>query len=60
MQKFLNACLTGFTIILTSCSTIEINESDVFDVKRTIHTEDFNQMPYRLEETRINTPTALD
>jgi len=49
----------GFIVILTSCTTIEIKESDVFDVKRTIHKEDFNQMPYRLEETRINTADSI-
>ena len=51
--------LASFLVLLVSCTTIEIKERDVFDVKRTIHVENFNQMPYQLEEMRIKTPDSI-
>ena len=50
--------LVGFLVILASCTTIEINEHDVFDVKRTIHIENLRK-PYQVEETRIITPDGI-
>ncbi|MGM0376198.1 MAG: alpha/beta hydrolase [Bacteroidota bacterium] len=50
----------GLLVFMFSCTTINIKESDVFDVKRTIHTESFDGMPYHLEETRIKTSDSIE
>lgn len=50
---------SGLFGFLASCTTIEIKERDVFDVKRTIHIENF-QKPYQVEEMRIITPDSIE
>lgn len=52
--------LLAFFVFMASCTSIIINEGDVFDVKRTIHIESLNQMAYHVEETRIITPDSIE
>lgn len=47
-MKRLIFALAGFFFLLTSCTTIELSESDAFDVKRTIYPQDFANSPYQL------------
>lgn len=47
-----------FVLFFASCTTIEINEEDVFDIKRTIHPEALSNSAYQAEEIRI--PTTSD
>ncbi len=52
--------LTGLVVFFSSCITIEINEKDVFDVKRTIHIENLDQPPYQAEQAHIKTPDNIE
>jgi hypothetical protein len=51
--------IAGLLFLFSSCTTIEIKESDVFDVKRTISLEFFSQKPYKAEEIQIKTTDNL-
>jgi uncharacterized protein len=42
-------------LLFSACSTIEINETDVFDAHRTITPESFNYDVYSFEEIRLET-----
>lgn len=42
-------------LLLTSCSTIEISESDIFDAHRTVSVSDFDIPGYTLTETELET-----
>lgn len=53
------AIVAGLVILLTSCTTIEIKEDDLFDVKRTINLQTFASTPYRAEELKIHTPDSI-
>ena len=46
-------------LLLSSCTTIEIKEHDLFDVKRTIRPQTFSSMPYELDELTITTPDSI-
>jgi len=46
-------------VFIASCTTIEINEEDVFDIKRTIHPETFSTRPYHAEEIQIPTNDSI-
>ncbi len=45
--------------VMASCTTIEIKEQDIFDVKRTIGPEYFKDKPQRLEEVQIASQDSL-
>jgi len=49
----------GLTILMASCTTIEIKEDDLFDVKRTINIQTFSDTPYEVEELKIITPDSV-
>ena len=51
--------VAGLAIFLASCTTIEIREDDLFDVKRTIDVQTFSNTPYEIEELRILTPDSI-
>jgi hypothetical protein len=53
------ALVAGLAIFLASCTTIEIREDDLFDVKRTIDVQTFNNTPYEVDELRILTPDSI-
>lgn len=55
----LQTILAGGMLFLSACTTIHIKEQDVFDVKRTIHLDAFNNMPYEAEEIQITTPDSI-
>lgn len=55
--KFSAAIVFAF---LTSCSTIDINERDVFDAHRTISPEEFKTVGYSLSETFFETEDGED
>ena len=57
MRKIL--LFAGIVIFLSSCTTIEIREDDLFDVKRTIDVQTFSNTPYEIEELRILTPDSI-
>jgi len=46
-------------LLLSSCTTIEIKEHDLFDVKRTIRPQMFRNMPYELDELTLTTPDSI-
>lgn len=49
----LRVLVLSMVIAMASCTTIEINEKDVFDVKRTIDPEYFENTRYQLEEVHF-------
>lgn len=51
--------IAGLFFFFSSCTTIEIKERDVFDVKRTINLESFSKKPYTAEEIQIETSDDL-
>ena len=53
------ALVAGLTILMASCTTIEIKEADLFDVKRTINIQTFADTPYKAEELKILTPDSI-
>lgn len=57
MKKYIS--LGILMIFVSSCTTINIKESDLFDVKRTIEVEDIEQMSYKIDQVRIKTSDSI-
>ena len=51
--------LSFLTLLLPGCTQIEINESDIFDIKRSISPDYFSSAPYDLEEVTFQTVDGL-
>ena len=56
MRKIFRAGIIGMiSMVITTCTTIEIKEQDIFDIKRTISPEYFSQSGLELEEVTFET-----
>lgn len=51
--------LALLVVMLSGCTQIEINEGDIFDIKRSISTEYFTTAPYELEVVEFLTEDGL-
>jgi pimeloyl-ACP methyl ester carboxylesterase len=47
------------SLLLSSCTAIEIKEKDLFDAKRTIRLSTFEQLPYSAKEFEFFTPDSI-
>ena len=56
MRKIFRAGIIGMiSMVLTTCTTIEFQEQDIFDIKRTIGPEYFSQSGLELEQVAFET-----